>query len=130
MKTSLLLIIFLISFSIKAQEKDTIYFKYDNKYITTHVEIPKHLYIKDASGTSSGNFYFTEIRNLNGFTIRAKAICLRKFIRSSVFYDKKKHPKLNDYGLYEELNNFVIIFIKETNGEKEYILTESSFEIE
>ncbi|MFD2938542.1 hypothetical protein [Flavobacterium notoginsengisoli] len=132
MKTYLLITAFLISISIKAQQesKDTIYFKYDNKYIKTYVEIPKHLYIKDASGTSSGNFYFTKIRNINGPKSKAKVICLKKFIRSSIFYNKSKLPKLNDYNLYEELNKFVIIFVKKTNGSKEYILVESSFEIE
>lgn len=132
MKTASLIIICLISISINAQKisKDTIYFSYDNKYITTHVEIPKHLYIKDGSGTSSGNFYFTEIKNISVPNVKPKAVCLKKFIRSSKFYDKKRKPKLNDYGLYQEFENFISVFIKETNGIKEYILVDPSFEIE
>jgi len=132
MKTALILIVFYVSISTKAQEilKDTIYFKYDTNYITTHVEIPKHLYIKDGSGTSSGNFYFTEIKKIKTPNIKPKVVCLKKFIRSSKFYDKKRTPKLNDYALYEEFEKFIPVFVKKTNGIKEYILTDPSFEIE
>ncbi|WP_163410809.1 hypothetical protein [Flavobacterium ajazii] len=132
MRTFLILIVFYLFISAKAQQtlKDTIYFKYDTDYITMHVEIPKHLYIKDGSGTSYGNFYFTEIKTIKAPNVKSKVACLKKFIRSSKFYDKKRAPKLNDYALYEEFEKFIPVFVKKTNGIKEYILTDPSFEIE
>ncbi|MRX41743.1 hypothetical protein GJU43_20875, partial [Flavobacterium sp. LC2016-23] len=64
MKTIALILLCLFSTLINAQEKskDTLFFTYDKKYITTHVEIPNHFYIKDGSGVAVGNFYFTEVK--------------------------------------------------------------------
>lgn len=132
MKTTLLIIALSICFIVKAQNtaKDTIYFKYDTNYIKTYTEIPNHLYIKDASGTASGNFYFTEIKKTKAPNKKQNIICLKNFIRSSRFYDKKRMPKLNDYGLYEEFQKYIPVFVKKTSGIKEYILTDPSYEIE
>ncbi|WP_195760076.1 hypothetical protein, partial [Flavobacterium sp. LC2016-23] len=93
-------------------------------------EIPNHFYIKDGSGVAVGNFYFTEVKKIKNQNVKSKKRCLQKFIRSSKFYDKNKKLKLNDYGLWEYLKDFVIVLVKDVGNKKEYIQVESSYEIE
>lgn len=133
MKTIMLVLLSLFfSSSLKAQykQKDTLFFKYDTKYIDSHVEIPNHFYIKDGSGVSIGNFYFIEAKKLENQNVKSREICLKKFIRTSKFYDKNKNKKLDDYSLWEYFNNYIIVLIKNVGGKKEYIQVESGFEIE
>ncbi|MEP6931696.1 MAG: hypothetical protein ABI850_16860 [Flavobacterium sp.] len=132
MKTVALIVLCLFSTLIQAQEnpKDTLFFTYDKKYITTHIEIPNHFYIKDGSGVAVGNFYFTEVKKIKNQNVKSKKRCLQKFIRSSKFYDKNKKLKLNDYRLWEYLKDFVIVLVKDVENKKEYIEVESSYEIE
>jgi hypothetical protein len=130
MKTTILLLsFFFIAPILKAQEKtkDTLFFNYDDKYIRTHVEIPHYFYLKDGSESNYGTFFFKEVKILNN--LNSKEIrCLKKFIRSSRFYDKNKQPKLNDYKLWEYFNDYVVFFAKK--NEPEYIEVKSGFEIE
>lgn len=132
MKTAILILLSLFSTFIQAQEKekDTLFFTYDKKYITSHIEIPNHFYIEDGSGISIGNFYFTEVKRLKKPIVKLKESCLEKFVNSSKFYDKNKTPKLNDYALWEYLNDYVIVLVKNVDDKKEYIQVEPSFEIE
>lgn len=132
MKTAILILLSLFSVYIKAQEKqkDTLFFTYDKNYIITHVEIPNHFYIKDGSGVNIGNFYFTGLKNIEHKNVKSKEICLEKFIRTSIFYDKNKRPKLNDYALWEYFNDYTIVLVKNVKGKKNYIQVQSSFEIE
>ncbi|MBF4491896.1 hypothetical protein IR010_05025 [Flavobacterium sp. MR2016-29] len=132
MKTAIIILLSLFSTFIKAQEKpkDTLFFTYDDKYIKTYVEIPNHFYIKDGGGSNNGNFYFTEIKTLENPSVKSKEICLKKFIRSSKFYNKNKNPKLNDYTLWKYLTDFTIVLVKDVNGKKRYVQVESSYIIE
>lgn len=134
MKTVILILMSLFSVSINAQEKvkDTLFFNYDKDYITTHVETPNHFYIKDGSGISIGNFYFTEVVRLKNKSrnTKLKEICLEKFIRTSKFYDENRRLKLNDYALWEYFKDYTIVLVKNVRGKKEYIQVEPSFEIE
>lgn len=128
--TVFIAILFIVSLQAQVRGKDTLFFTYDKKYITTHVEIPNHFYIKDGSGVAVGNFYFTEVKKIKNQNVKSKKRCLQKFIRSSKFYDKNKKLKLNDYGLWEYLKDFVIVLVKDVGKRKEYIQVESSYEIE
>lgn len=132
MKTAILILLSLFSVYIKAQEKkkDTLFFSYDDKYIKTYLEIPNHFYIKDGSGVSNGNFYFTKVKKIEKTNPKQKEICLKNFIRSSKFYDDNKNPKLNDYELWGYFNDYIIVLVKKVDGRKNYIQVESSFIIE
>jgi hypothetical protein len=132
MKTVILILMSLFSIFIKAQEKtkDTLFFTYDNKYIKTYVEIPNHFYIKDGSDYMDGTFHFVEVKVLENQSIKSKEICLEKFVRSSKFYDKNKKQKLDDYALWEYFKDYVVVLVKNVEGEKKYIQVEASFEIE
>lgn len=132
MKTHILVMTLLFFLnSLKAQEKikDTIFFNYDNKYINTHVEIPQHFYLDDSSGGINGSFFFAEVRVINNLNPK-EILSLKKFIRSSNFYDKNKKQKLNDYKLWEYFNEYVVLFVKNNHRKTEYIHVESGFEIE
>lgn len=132
MKTAIIILLSLFSTLIKAQEKtkDTLFFAYDNKYIIAHMEIPNHFYIKDGSGYMDGTFHFVKGQILKNQNVRTKEICLKKFIRSSKFYDKNRKPKLNDYALWEYFKEYVIILVKNIDGKKKYTQVMPSFEIE
>jgi len=120
--------IFLFNTTLKAQEKkDTLFFKYDNKYIKTFAEMPNHFYLEDSSGGSHGTFFFGKgdvKSNLNPKSI----LSLKKYVRSSVFYDKTK--KLNDEKIADFFSNYVVFFVKTIDKKVEYIQVKSSFEIE
>lgn len=120
--------IFLFSTTLKAQEKkDTLFFKYDNKYINTYAEIPNHFYLDDSSGGSHGSFFFGKgevENNLNPKSI----LSLKKYVRSSVFYDKTK--KLNDEKIADFFSNYVVFLVRIIDEKVEYIQVKSGFEIE
>ena len=107
--------------------KDTLFFKYDSQYIKTHIEIPKHYYLDDSSGGNNGSFFFKEVRVINNIDMK-QILCIKKFIRSSKFYDKNK--KLNDYELASFFNKYLVFLVRKNSKETEYIHVESSFEIE
>jgi hypothetical protein len=132
MKIAILIILSLISRSVKAQEmvKDTLFFSYDSEYIINHKEIPNHFYIKDGSGISVGDFYFIGVQKLDNYKTKSKEISLKEYIRSSKFYDEKRWLKLKDYDLSTYLKKYVIFLVKTENGRKSYLQVESSFEIE
>ncbi|QOG02858.1 hypothetical protein [Flavobacterium sp. MDT1-60] len=132
MKTVALILLSLFSTFIAAQEnpKDTLFFSYDKNYIRTYVKIPNHFYLKDSNGTNNGAFYFTEVKTLENQKIKSKEICLRKFVRSSKYFDKNTDPKLNDYELWKYLRDYFVFLVKEVDSKKKYIQVKSSYEIE
>lgn len=132
MKTVALIVLCLFSTLLQAQEnpKDTLYFAYDNNYLMTSDKIPNHFYLKDSNDTNNGAFYFTEVKTLENQKINSTGICLRKFVRSSKYFDKNKNPKLNDYELWKYFRDCYIFLVKKVDGEKKYIQVKSSYEIE
>lgn len=114
---------------LNAQEKpkDTLYFKYDNKYINVYAEIPSHLYLDESSGGSNGSFFFKEGEVKSNLSPK-KILSLKKFIRSSDFYDKKK--KLNNEKIAVFFSNYVVFLVKNIDKKVECIQVESGFEIE
>lgn len=132
MKTVVLILLSLFSTFIGAQEtpKDTLFFSYDKNYIRTYDKIPNHFYLKDSNGTNNGAFYFTEVKTLEKQKIKSKGICLRKFVRSSQYFDNDKNPKLNDYELWKYFRDFFVFLVKDVGGKKIYIQVKSSYEIE
>lgn len=120
--------LFLLS-PLEAQEtqKDTLFFKYDDKYINAFKEIPSHFYLDDSSGGNNGSFFFEEGEvkcNLNP----KKVLLLKRFVRSSDFYDKNK--KLKDEKLATFFNKYIIFLVKKNHKKIEYIQVKPGFEIE
>jgi hypothetical protein len=129
MKTVILILLSLFSTFIMAQEKtkDTLYFKYDKGYINTYAEIPSHFYLDDSSGGSNGSFFFKEGEVKSNLRPK-KILSLKKFVRSSNFYDKKK--KLNNEKIAVFFSNYIVFLVKNIDKKVEYIQVESGFEIE
>ena len=132
MKKVALILLSLFSTYIVAQEnpKDTLFFSYDKNYILTYIKIPNHFYLKDSNGTNNGAFYFTEVKTLDNLKIKSKKKCLKKFVRSSKYFNKNKDPKLNDYELWKYFRDYFIFLVKNVDGKKQYIQVKSSYEIE
>lgn len=112
-------------FFLQAQEiaKDTLFFKYDNKYIKTYTELPKHYYLDDIKGGGNGNFFFNEIQIINNVK-KKKMLCLKEFVHDSKFYNEKQ--KLDDYKLSVYLNKHIIFLVRK----KEYIQVVAAYEID
>lgn len=115
--------------SLKAQEKqkDTLFFKYDDKYINTYKEIPSHFYLDDSSGGNNRSFFFKEGEVKNNLHPK-KILSLKNFVHSSDFYDKKK--KLKDEKIAAFFSKYVIFLVKKNNQKIEYIQVVPGFEIE
>lgn len=123
-------IIFLCSaFSLSAQDrqKDTIYFDYSENYMLVYDVTPNKIYIKDSS--DDGTFFFEKIDTENN-KHPIEIICLKNFVRSSRYYDQHKEIKLNDYRLWEYLDNYNIYLVKDIDNNIEYIKVRANFEIE
>lgn len=92
MKThiSLLILSFFSITVIKAQErkKDTLFFKLDNSYVYESKYAPKEYLLKDSN--SDEKFFFKGVKKVNNLKPK-EILCLKKFIRSSKFYDKTKN---------------------------------------
>ncbi len=114
--------------SLKAQEKlnDTLFFKYDQKYINTYKEMPGHFYLYDSGGGNNGSFFFTE-REVKSNLNPKKILSLKKFVRSSDCYKKKK---LKDEKLAAFFSKYIVFLVKNVDNKEEFIQVESSFEIE
>lgn len=125
--TIVLFLLFFISLNAQEKTKDTLYFKYDNKYINLYTEIPGHFYLDDSSGGSNGSFFFKKGEVKSDLSPK-KILSLKKFIRSSDFYDKKK--KLNNEKIAVFFSNYIVFLVKNIDKKVEYIQVESGFEIE
>nr|WP_315158816.1 hypothetical protein [uncultured Flavobacterium sp.] len=106
---------------------DTLFFKFDSKYINTYVEIPNRMYIDDSSGSSDGSFFFQKDKTISNLKPN-KVLSLKEFIQSSRFYEENKKQKLKDLELSEYLNNYIIFLVNDEK--KEYIQVSCGFAIE
>tara|TARA_B110000093_G_scaffold127339_1_gene136256 strand:+ start:854 stop:1255 length:402 start_codon:yes stop_codon:yes gene_type:complete len=133
MKTRIILTFFSCFFIsvLSSQEKlkDTLFFKFDKKYINTYEQIPHHFYLDDSSGSSDGSFFFEELGIIDN--VKPKEIlCLKKAVRSSKFYNKQKKRKLDDNGLFEYFDNYIIFLVKKNKNTNIYIRVRANWEIE
>jgi hypothetical protein len=112
---------------INNEVKDTLFFKFDSKYINTYVEIPNHFYLNDSSGSSNGSFFFQKGKSKSDLKPK-EVLSLKEFVQSSRFYEENKKQKLNDLELSEFLNNYIIFLVNDEK--KEYIQVSCGYEIE
>lgn len=121
---SLLLTLFFIVF-LQAQEgsKDTLFFKYDNKYIKLYAEVPKHYYLDDIKEGGNGSFFFNEVHIVTNLK-KKKLLCLKEFVHDSKFYNEKQ--KLDEYKLGVYLNKQIVYLVRKN----EYIQVQATVEIE
>jgi hypothetical protein len=127
MRKNIFILFFILFFAtfLRAQErsKDTLFFKYDNKYIKTYTEIPKHYYLDDIKGGGNGNFFFDEIHIVNNMK-KKKMLCLKEFVHDPKFYNEKQ--KLDDYKLGVYLNKHIVYLVRKN----EYIQVQATHEID
>ncbi|WP_264529282.1 hypothetical protein [Flavobacterium sp. N502540] len=131
MKIQIILFIrafFLITI-LTAQEKskDTLFFKLDNQYIYESKYSPKSYLLKDSD--SNETFFFEEIEMMNNLRPK-KVLNIKKFVVSSAFYHKKRKVKLSAYGLWEYLNGYVVVLVKDDNENKKYIKVKPNIQLE
>lgn len=112
-----------IGCSAQSKDRDTLFFKFDKNYIFTYGVTPNNYYLLDSN--SGGTFYFEKKETT--YNLKPKKVkCLKKNIRSSEFYRKDYHRKLEDYSAYEYFREYVIFLVHKN----EFIRVESSFEID
>ncbi|PWB19870.1 hypothetical protein, partial [Flavobacterium sp. HTF] len=108
-----LIILFCNGFMLAQQKtKDTLFFKYDKKYIKTYDEIPKHYYIDEISNGNNGIFFFKEINIFNNIKEK-KILSLKKFVRNLNVYDK--NHKIDDYELAGLFNKNTVFLVRSKN---------------
>ncbi|SFC68125.1 hypothetical protein SAMN04489722_103155 [Algibacter lectus] len=133
MKKVIIFIVCSAIFSISNAQgtiKDTIFLKLDSKYIYESLYVPNHFLLEDSSDIGKGTFYFEKLENNEIIEVKPKKVhCLKKMVRSSRFYDKKI-KKLDDDGLFEYFNDFIIFLVKTKEGKKEFIKVRANWEIE
>lgn len=99
--------------------KDTLYFKFDEKYIINSNMESNIYYLKDSS--RDGTFFFEKSETKTNLKPH-KILCLQDFIHSSEFYHKDFIRKLKDDELSSYLGNFIVFlvnkneFIKVSSG--------------
>ncbi|OXA92550.1 hypothetical protein [Flavobacterium hercynium] len=119
--------LFFISLSAQETKKDTLFFKYDQKYIKTFTEIPETYYLADSHDGDQGAFFFKEEQRFDNLK-NTKLRCLKKFVRSSQFFDSKK--KLHDYEIAGLFGKYVIFLVRKNGVAVEYIKVVPGFQIE
>ncbi|WP_411028830.1 hypothetical protein [Spongiimicrobium sp. 3-5] len=90
--------------------KDTLYFKYDDKYIETFKEQSGLYYIKESTYET---FYFLESEILYGLRPK-KVLNLKRFVRKSKSYDKNKGINLDEIRFGTDISKYIIFFIKKS----------------
>jgi hypothetical protein len=108
-------------------KKDTLFFKYDPKYILNFEQAPGVYYLKDSHSSNSGTFFFKEV-NSEASIDKYRTKCLRKFVISSEFYDRKK--KLKDRETAEFFNKYIVFLVRKDSGKIKFIQVQGAFEIE
>lgn len=99
---------------VQNKVKDTLFFKLDKEYIYQSKNNTESYFIKDASDNE--HIYFQKGETLSTLTPN-KVINLKEFIYSSKFYNRDKKYKLDDNGLGDFLNNYIIYFVNENKRE-------------
>lgn len=118
MKNLFIILLLTSSFLVKAQEcKDTLFIKYDNRHLK-RVQNPitkeYKYFIKDEDNDSEYMF-FLEKKVYTYLKTNSKTHCLRRLLRKSKAYNKKK---LDDYAFFNYLSSLSkknIYFLKREN---------------
>lgn len=133
MKTRTILTIFSCFFIsvLSSQEKlkDTLFFNLDGKYIFQSKYVSTSYLLKDSNDIDKGTFYFEELEIINN-VIPKEILCLKNVVRSSKFYNKQKKRKLDDNGLFEYFDKYIVFLVKENKETDEYIKVRANWEIE
>lgn len=110
---------------MQAQEKgkDTLYFKYDNKYIKTYSEMPKHYYLDDIKTGGSGTFFLNGVQIVSNLKKR-KLLCLKDFVHNPKFYNKKQ--EMDDNKLADYFSQHIVYLVRKN----EYIQVQAGHEID
>ena len=123
------ILLFTSTLYAQKQKKDTLFFNVEKNYLIEFDELPNEIYPIDAGSDGSGTFYFQVLDTL--FKLNPKEIlCLKEFVRSSKFYNKYKTKKLDDYGLWDYLDDYQIFLVKENKNETLYLKVYAGFVIE
>ncbi|MEA1784560.1 hypothetical protein U1E44_00510 [Arenibacter sp. GZD96] len=117
--------------TINAQrfQRDTLYFNLEGEYIYESIYVPNTFLLMDSNDIGSGTFFFEKEESVYGLSPK-KPISLKKYVRSSNFYDKRKGRKLYDEGLFHHFEQFVIFLVLDIDGTKEYIRVAPGWAIE
>ena len=109
--------IFKTTYGQKVQ-KDTLFFNLDKNYFIQYAVTPDRYYLKDRN--SDGIFYLESTQEFKNLKPK-KILCLKKYVRRSQYYNKKKIRKVNQYQLFLHLNEYVIFLVHKNKYSTKYI---------
>ncbi|MGZ9677587.1 hypothetical protein [Flavobacterium sp. GNP001] len=110
------------------EKKDTLYFNLDNEYVYPSKYNKTAFLIQDCISLGGGTFCFEQkqtIKDIKPLTI----LDLKKYIRSSIFYDSRKQL-LSSYPLMHFLSNYVLFFVTKKENDCDYIQVQPMYVIE
>ncbi len=119
--------------SLLDQEKETLYFEFEEGYFQKGKYDENLLYIKDAlkDEGSSEIFLFKIMERSSDIAPPKKIENFQQYIRSSdFFHEEKKVNKLRDYRLASHLQNFTIYLVDYRSGPPKYFRVYPLTEIE
>jgi hypothetical protein len=108
--------------------KDTLYFKLDNNYVYQSKYDSKAFLFKDSHDVDYGAFYFERVLTFNNLKPKRRLL-FEEFVQNSRFYNSTKKEKLDDYGLWDYLSQYVIFLVIE-NKKTEYFQVNPVYAIE
>ena len=120
--TILGLISTVLSYSQKAESKDTLFFKYTNDYLIEGKDNQKHFYLFDSlNDKGSTETIIFEIIDIQYNLDPKRILDIKNYIRNSNYYfSENDKNKLDDYFLSQFFNNYIIYFIINTCGKNEF----------
>lgn len=122
-KKLILVLLILATIKTYSQEKDTLFFEYDEKYITPFAYDSNTYFLSNDGSTVSYGFGFTKEETY--YNLRPRKIRdLNLYISAMDFYDKKTKTVNRDL-LANYFSNYNIFFIKKTKKNIEYIKVNS-----
>lgn len=134
MKSYILILLILFSFSSLAQEKikDTLYIKYDINILSRKQDTIEKKFIHLIKGTGNNGFvYLLEVEILNNLNPKKvnyinNILNKNEFSFKSKYLNKDKRGKINDWKLAEYFDKHMIFLVSGKN----YIKVTTKFEID
>lgn len=99
-------------------QKDTLFFKIDNKYVCESEQNKGIYLLEDSSTINNGTFLLSKKdNNIIMKNDKMEILDLKTFIRNSRFYDSTKKRRLKDDDLCKYLSNYELFLVSNKNNE-------------
>lgn len=114
-----------------SQEKDTLFFNYDEHYLESYPRSPDLLYPKDIQGNEANLFLFKD--EVYYDLDPKKILCLKEFLNARIFNDENNkndgNKKINFDDLVDYLKKFELFLVKKEKKRVKFLKVIPGYEI-